>query len=622
MRNINKNDKIIFQNRWNTIIDRITYLDTILNDILSNGDIDHFEFCNTYKEIFSFLEWYNAFLYKYNNIELIWLIIDQINKVIKKQWSTDNKYQDFLDQVLIDILKLKEVNRDLKISLINKNLNDHFLIGDNEFEVKIIFNKINELVKLKIENVIYGKNNIWDIIQQIFKVPMNWKLDNTNTYLDVLKLIENTINDSIKNIIVKIKLIDNKLNDELTPSSNKTITVELDINNDIKKLDITIKKISGRIDSINFNSLDKKIIDMNTANTYKDVFNKITIRVRQLFKELKVDILNKDLNVNLSLGTETIKTHISYKKEYEKIDFILEDVVLDDNTIISRFDYFFKNEYDWDFNTDNIGKNVLDRLIKEFQKNLGHLTFSKKVIIKLEDVDLLNKNINTSGNGKVTYWINIKVGSNNKKYQLHLKNIIFSRKDLTNKLRDLFAIEYDWNMSTDNIGKNVLKKISDVIKEKLFIKDFNRLSINLFNNSDDNKKNNEGHTYWKFLIRIDGISISSSLTILKLKNIILSNKDLFFKIKKYFNDRENPDDAFNLNGLRGNSTYNDVLNKIKQEIKKEFEKYFSRIKVWKCNDANIQVGNQPDKDIKLFCQIYFEIDSNCRTWVSIYFNID
>lgn len=623
LKNISKNDTATFEHRWGAIIDRITHLDVILNEILVNENSDHFEFCSTYKEIFNFIEWYNVLLYKYNNIELIWIIIDQINKVIKKQWSTDNTYKEFFDQALIEILKLKEVDKSLKISLINKNLSDHFLIGNNEFELKIIFNKINELVKLKIENVTYGKNNVWDIIQQLFKVAMNWKLDNTNTYLDVLKLIENKINGAVKNIIVKVKLINNKPNDDLSPGSNKTITVEVDINNNIKKLNVTIEKISGRIDTINFNNLDKKIIGMNTANTYKDVLDKINLRAKQLFKDLKVDILNKVLDANLSLGTHTIETHISYKKEYEKIDFILEDVILDDNTIISRFENFFKNDYDWAFNTANTGKTVLDRLIKESQNILGQLTFSKRITIKFEEDNLLNKNISANGiSGNVEYLINIKIGLNNKKYKLRLKNIIFSRADLTSKLTGLFKVEYDWNMTTDNIGSDVLKKLSAFIKEKLFIKDFNRLNIKLFNSSDNNEKNDEDTTQWKFLIQIDNSSISSSSTILKLKNILLSDKDLFYKIEKYFNYRNNPDEAFNLKGLKGNSTYTDVLNRIKQEAKKEFEKYFSRIKIWKCNDANLQVGDQPDKDMKLFCQIYFGINNQYGKWVSIYFDID
>lgn len=558
----NKNDNIFIE-RWDILLSRLTIFEELGNGILLNEKLSNSEFCSIYKEILSFRDFYYQLLNKYNLKEIIWNINLEIEKIAFLSWNTDNTYKNIYDLINSKIINITILS--VEISFIKINLNDKLKSGNNNIDIKISIGGITETLKLNIKDVILNENDSFDFIKAIFKNIINWKLDTSNTYNDILKLIEIEIkkNDNIKNNFT-LELINKNAKSILEVGNNKRIFIKIIFPNNTYNFDIIIATILNKINEFNFNKIDKIITNKTTDNTYNDILNEIQLRIRTLSNELKIKLLNIDLNDKLSKGNKIIGIIVIYNEEKTNLNFIIKDVkvsISDLKKLIEKFlnQKFIFNNLNENFTFSDLNQKLIQKLIQNFGIDNNR--------IKIKNYYLDNK-IVINNKGEISKRIEISVDNDTTNYEVNFI-IKLSDQELVKRLKIFLRQLFDFNLNKDNKIKEFILKLKDNLKENFGQNIINRVIITNPKENfvlDENIKFLSLHT---FNIKVDNnisfemqLKIKLLLTNEQVKNILLHFLDNIFD--------------FNLNE---NSTISDLISKIKNQLAFEFnEEILEQIK--------------------------------------------
>lgn len=154
-------------------------------------------------------------------------------------------------------------------------------------------------------------------------------------------MIEYQIKLKFYQLPFKVELNNLKLEDKLEEDTNKKVPIKIIFSKNQYNLDVIIKIIGSKLSGFNFDKINKVIIEKTTANTYYDILNEIKSRIMILSQSLAVNLLAVNLTDKLCVGTTVVTSYISYAEEFKKIDFTVQDVILDDDKICQILDKFF-----------------------------------------------------------------------------------------------------------------------------------------------------------------------------------------------------------------------------------------------------------------------------------------
>lgn len=191
---------------------------------------------------------------------------------------------------------------------------------------------------------------------------------------------------------------------------------------------------------------------------------------------------------------------------------------------------FFKNEYDWNFDSFNKYNDATEKLTKELNLILD------KFDIRILFAENSNKNLNPNNLNKVQ----IKYLINSTPYTLKLKNI----KNLNwikGDINNFFQEEHDLNLGFNNSIKDVISRLTEKLK-KLTNNEYDIL-IEVNDNNKNLEKLNMTKFIIEFKIKIAHEILIKKLTLINIKNNldIINKIDNFFEIVHEINDipREN-----------------------------------------------------------------------------------
>lgn len=556
LKDINKVTDAIFTDRWNILLLRLTIFEELANEILANEKISNSELCLIYKEISSFRDFYYQLINRYNLIEIIWDINFQIQEIELLSWNTNNTYKNIYDLINSKVSNISILP--IRILFLKINLDDNLKSGDNNIDIRIEIDGVIEIIKLNIKNVILNERDSIIFIRNIFKNIMNWKLDSTNTYNDILKLIEIEIkkNGNVKNDFI-LELINKNIKSNLEVGTNKRIFIKIIFSDNIYNFDIIIASVSYKINEFNFNKINKIITNQTTNNTYQDILNEIKLRIKTLSNELKIQLLNINLNDKLSKGTKVIEVIVNYNDEKNNLIFTIKDVQLSYSDLKQLVKTFFTQKIIFDnlnenFTFSDLNRNLTQKLVQKFNDDNNR--------IKIKNYYLDNKII-INNKGEVNKEIEISIDNNTVNYEVNFI-IKMSNQELTKRLKIYLRQLFDFNLNKDNKIKDFLLKLKANLKENFGQNTANRVIISHKTEDTVLDQNIKFLTNNIFSIKVDNnIAFEMELKIkLLITNEQLKNS-LWYFLDKIFD--------FNLNE---NNTIIDLIDKLKNQLAFEFSK--------------------------------------------------
>ena len=540
-------------------------------------------------------------------------------------------------------------NKNMLISLVEKEVNDLDSLYNNTFKEKFNYDEMNTF------------NAIFEKIRDIFhKIQINITSEEKNLifFIEDAKVLFNKMREKRQELIIKKKIKSNSTSKNVYSSLLPTSQNNANIN---------YKKIEKKnIDDYNHSQINSNIRNIKKNIPEYDINNKknMTTRQRDIANEKNKSQKIRDLNTNKqSINKEFFDTFENIQSSGSNFRKIIQDNkgnnINNQNNEIEKLKMLNRrltlelkkykqselgNNTDnskeaTTINTINIDKDKLILKLKEdLNKNnkkyfelMSNLNNYKNEIKKLQDENniLKKNNINRNNNKNIEKSLNAK-----------LNNLILENNYLKNNLEELqlksvnAKSEYNYKInmrkdrSFENKNNNVYEKEIELLKKKINITDKKLSEKQIQNNELNNEIILLKNKYESEISQLSRKNTELSSSLINKQNDILSlQKENFNKNKELENLKlsvnqnmyDSNNEGQNINNIKNSSNNidDDNLNKIIENYKKENEKlknsnnihqdkikyYQTQIRkikneLFEKEEANIELENKNQQQIK------------------------
>lgn len=450
--------KVDFEDRWHSLTWRLSILETTNSKILLNKDLNRSYTLNVYNKITEFVDIYEELLDKYASDDSFWNIIEELDHINNwKKWETDDTYNNIKNMIIEKAKKFIKLEQ-FEVEFINHNLEDYLVLDENIVNLTLSINKIRKNMRLKIIVKIEGEYTKFKKIAKLFQKPMNWSLDDNNTYSEVLNLIRKEIENN-NFLISQIQLIDNIEKKKLEIGKNKLVKVKITLIKNSYDLSVIIANIASRLEHFDFSQLNKEVIKVDTSSKYSDLLKIIIKRVRALSELLTVHLIENNPEDYLTHQINIVKVYIVFNKEFQLFEFNVS-VKFSSEHLAKEVKIFLNQEFEFSLLSENF-KN--EELIKEINLKL------ESIFVKDYDRIVIDSNfsqqISSNDRGEYEWLLKITV---DKKISLEQKlhfRISFSINELLRRVVTFLKNNvFDFNLKRDNTVADFFVKLKAELK--------------------------------------------------------------------------------------------------------------------------------------------------------------
>lgn len=538
LKNIKFNKNEQFEKRWKDLTRRTFVLQNLSCDILIDANFNSIEVYTFYEKIAAISGVYDSLLNKYSLKDLIIKINNELQTINGMSWNTDNTYQEIHNWMINKTKKITHEEINFKFQAIN-NLDKKLSAGDNLINLIINITNISEQMVLKIQNVILSEKDSFKFINNIFNSAMNFNLYNTNTYSDLLKLIDIKIKqNSIIKIPFKLSLINNRNDDKLDVAKNKEIEIKIAFPKNFYNFNVLVAEIKGGIEQFNFSKINKIITDKTTDHKYNDILNEIKKRLEVLSKYFTVELINVNLDNYLIVGDRDFLVNIIYGDYSKKIIFTIRDIRLSNKHLKEKVEQFLEQTFDFDFNENYNQNNLISILNNKLRQILKNDDFNR---IKINNCDLKAEFIND----KEETFSKLKVIIDNIELIKKIKFMIrFSEQELEKRAKNFFKQIFNFYLASNDTISSFILKLTESFKRNFGERNQKRVVISSKNSKNILKQANKIIVYHNFQIKVDNninkIKIKTKLKT-DITNLKIQLKQIFgtpFIFNQEFRDAE------------------------------------------------------------------------------------